>query len=72
MSSFGPGTFQALDYIAELNRYLDKGLGVQLQLVLEDGKTLAFNSKVESFDQLERVLRDVLEPEYKTRNSRYY
>ncbi len=72
MSSFGPGTFQSLEYVAELNKYLDKGLGVQIQIALEDGKSLAFNTKCESFEQLQRVLKDVLDPEYERRASRYY
>lgn len=72
MSSFGPGTFQALEYVAELNRYLDRGLGVQIQIAMEDGKSLSFNTKLDSFDKVERVLKEVLDPEYERRASRYY
>lgn len=72
MSNFGPGTFQALEYVAELNRYMDRGLGVQVSLALEDGKSLQFNTKVENFEELQRVLKDVLEPEYERRASRYF
>lgn len=72
MSSFGPGTFQALEYVAELNRYMDKGLGVNITLALEDGKSLQFNTKSDNYEELERVLKEVLTPEYERRNSRYY
>ena len=72
MSTFGPGTFQALEYIAELNRYMDKGLGVNITLALEDGKSLQFNTKSDNYEELERVLKEVLLPEYERRNSRYY
>jgi 2-polyprenyl-3-methyl-5-hydroxy-6-metoxy-1,4-benzoquinol methylase/glycosyltransferase involved in cell wall biosynthesis len=72
MASFGPGAFQALDYVAELNGYLDKGLGVRLSIGLEDGRTIDFKTQLEDYDQLERILKEVLGPEYEKRRSRYY
>lgn len=72
MSSFGPGTFQALEYVAELNGYLDNGLGVVVGLQLDEGKSLQFNTKLTDYEQLQRVIHAVLKDEYADRASRYY
>lgn len=71
MATFGPGLFMSLTYLAEAYTFLGRGVGVQLHLALDD-RSATIAGKFENYEQVERVLAQVLKPEFADRTSRYY
>lgn len=71
MSAFGPGLFLALGYVAEAYSLLGIGVPLQASISLEN-RSAAINGRFESYDQFEKVVRQLLEPEFKDRTSRYW
>jgi len=71
MSAFGPGIFQSLAYLSEAYQMLGKGVPMKVALQLDDRSTV-LEGTFESYAQLERVMRQMLDAEFKDRQSRYY
>jgi SAM-dependent methyltransferase/glycosyltransferase involved in cell wall biosynthesis len=71
MSAYGPGIFMALQYLAEAYQLLGKGMPVKVTLQLEQGKA-ELGGLFESYEQLERVIAQMLKPEFKARTEKYY
>lgn len=71
MSAFGPGIFLALRYMAEAYTILNIGVPVQATIALDD-RSADIVGRFESYEQFERVVRQLLEGEFKDRNSRYW
>ena len=71
MSAFGPGVFQSLAYLSEAYQLLGKGVPLKIGLQLNDRNTV-LEGTFESYTQVERILRQMLGPEFKDRQSRYY
>lgn len=75
MATFGPGLFQSLQYLGEAYAILGKGVPIQFQVRIGDepeGKSAAFGGRFENFDQVNKVMRQLLIPEFDDRKSRYY
>ena len=71
MAAFGPGIFLALRYLAEAYTILNIGVPLQVQVALED-RSAEIVGRFESYAQFEAVVRQLLEPEFKDRTSRYW
>lgn len=71
MATFGPGLFMALDYITEAYTVLGVGVPVQIAVSLDDRNT-QLKGRFESYEQLEKVLAQILKVEFTERTSRYY
>jgi glycosyltransferase involved in cell wall biosynthesis len=71
MSAYGPGIFMALQYLAEAYQLLGKGTPIKVTLQLEQGKA-ELGGLFTSYEQLERVIGQMLKPEFKTRGEKYY
>lgn len=71
MSAFGPGIFMALQYLAEAYQLLGKGIPVKVALAMDD-RQMSFEGAFTDYEQVERVMRQILAPEFKERTSRYY
>lgn len=72
MSSFGPGLFQAIAYISEAYQRIGKGTGFQIAIQMDDGKNLNFQGQLEDYEQVERVMGQLLKPEFELRQGKYY
>lgn len=71
MAAFGPGIFMALQYFSEANAVLGKGFPMKVTVQLED-RQASFEGLFTEYGQIERVLKQMLEPEFADRTSRYY
>lgn len=71
MAAYGPGLFMALQYLAEANVLMQKGTPIKVGITLDD-RTATFEGVFTAYDQIERVMRQMIEPEFKERSSRYY
>jgi len=71
MGAFGPGTFLSIQYVAEAYAILNIGVPLQVAISLED-RSATINGRFESYEQLEKILRQLFEPEFKDRCSRYW
>lgn len=71
MSAFGPGMFYALAHMAEINELL--GVGVPMEITVKfDDRSAVLQSRFENYSHAESVFKQLLEPEFKERTSRYY
>ncbi len=71
MATFGPGMFMALHYLAECNTVLNRGVPLKLSVQMED-RHAVLEGRFDSYEQIERVLRQLLTDEFTERTSRYY
>ncbi len=71
MATFGPGMFMALHYLAECNTVLSRGVPLKLSVQMED-RHAVLEGRFDSYEQIERVLRQLLTDEFTERTSRYY
>jgi glycosyltransferase involved in cell wall biosynthesis len=71
MAVFGPGLFQALQYAAEAKNLLGRGTPMRVTIQLED-RTASFEGKFDEYVEIERILKQIVEPELKDRSSKYY
>lgn len=71
MATFGPGVAQSLQYLGEIYTVLGKGVQIKFALALDD-RNSTWEGKFESYEQFERIVRQLLEPEMKERAGRYY
>ncbi len=71
MLTFGQGLHMSLAYVSEIRNYMGKGVPVKVALGF-DGKTAQFEGRFEDYDELERLMKSAVEPEFSDRNSRYY
>lgn len=71
MGAFGPGIFQSLAYMAEVNKVLGKGVPMRLKIQIGE-QASGFDGVFDNYDQMERVLKQIVEPEFEERKSRYY
>jgi len=71
MATFGTGTFQAIQYLGEARKLLGVGTPIKLGLVLDD-RNCELEGLFTSTDEIARVLKQILDPEFKRRGSKYY
>lgn len=71
MSSFGTGTFQAIEYLAEARKILGTGTDIEVGVRLDD-RDCMLKGRFTSTDEISRVLKMILEPEIKRRGSKYF
>jgi hypothetical protein len=71
MLSFGHGLQMGLAYIAEINALLGIGTPMKVQVALENNAA-GFDGRFESYEQVEEILKVILDPEFKERNNRYW
>jgi hypothetical protein len=71
MAAYGPGLFYSLQHMAEINGLL--GVGVPMEVIIKfDDRSATLGSRFDSYESLERVFKQLVEPEFKERGSRYY
>lgn len=71
MGVFGPGMFYSLQHILEINGLL--GVGVPMEVTVKfDDRSAALTSRFESYESLEKVFKQLIEPEFRERTSKYY
>lgn len=71
MGAFGPGIYMAVSLMSEVYNLLGKGTPIKIGLQIESGQT-GFEGLFVSYEQLEKTLRQILQPEFTERSSRYY
>lgn len=71
MSSFGQGTFLALGYVSEARGFLGQGVPLAISVKLDD-RHVSFEARYTDIKQLQRILNEIIEPELKRRQDRYY
>ena len=71
MASFGQGYAMSLSYLSEVYQALGIGVPIKFQIGVDDQQA-QLQGRFESYEQFERVLRTMLEPEFKERLSRYW
>jgi glycosyltransferase involved in cell wall biosynthesis len=71
MATFGTGTFQAIQYLAEARKVLMKGTPVKFGLMLDD-RNCEIEGLFTSTEEITRVVKQILDPEFKRRGSKYY
>lgn len=72
MSAFGPGIFMALQYVGEAKTVLGIGFPIKIAIQLEEGKNATFQGKFSNYSEVERVFKQILEPEFKDRSKKYH
>jgi hypothetical protein len=71
MAKFGQGVQMSIAYLGEALKFLGRGIPFRLAFNFED-KGAELSGLFESYEQFERILRFVNEPEFKDRSSKYY
>jgi glycosyltransferase involved in cell wall biosynthesis/2-polyprenyl-3-methyl-5-hydroxy-6-metoxy-1,4-benzoquinol methylase len=71
MASFGQGTFQSLEYLAESRKVLGIGTEVEVALRLDD-RNCAIRGRFKSTKEINRILDQILDCEFQRRESKYY
>lgn len=71
MAVFGPGLFMSLKYLAEAYTVLGLGVPLKVAVGMEDRST-SFEGRFIDYAQAERVFKQLLEPEFAERTSRYF
>lgn len=71
MAVFGPGLFMSLRYLGEANAVLGVGVPIKVNVALED-RGANFEGRFSDYAQIERVFKQLLEPEFAERTSRYF
>jgi SAM-dependent methyltransferase/glycosyltransferase involved in cell wall biosynthesis len=71
MSAFGPGIYMSIAYLSEAYRVLGRGVQMKFALGFDDRGT-QLEGVFESPEQFYRVLKQLVDPEFKDRSSKYY
>jgi len=71
MASFGTGTFQSLEYLAEARKILNVGMDVEVVIRLDD-REAALKGRFKSTEEINRVQKQILDSEFKRRESKYF
>jgi 2-polyprenyl-3-methyl-5-hydroxy-6-metoxy-1,4-benzoquinol methylase/glycosyltransferase involved in cell wall biosynthesis len=71
MSVFGPGLFMSLQYLSEAYALLGRGIPLRVTIQLDDRST-TLEGRFESYEQVERLTKQLLKDEFKERTGRYY
>ena len=71
MATFGQGTFQAIEYLAEARSILGIGTEVQFGLKLDD-RDCTIKGRFINTGEMTRIIKQILDPEFKRRGSKYY
>ena len=71
MATFGTGTFQAIEYLAEARKLLGIGTEMEVGIRLDD-RDCSLKGRFINTEEINRVLKQILDPEFKRRGSRYY
>jgi len=71
MATFGSGTFQAIEYLSEIRKLLGTGMEVELGLSLDD-RNCVLKGRFLDTDELMRVVKQILDPEFEQRRSKYF
>lgn len=71
MATFGQGTFQAIEYLAEARKVLNKGTDAMFGIKLDD-RECTIKGRFTSTTEITRIVHQILDPEFKRRGSRYY
>lgn len=70
-AAFGPGLYQSLAYLTEIYNVLGKGVPIRTTIQLDDRNTV-LEGKFADYAHFDRVVRQIVEPEFNERASRYY
>jgi SAM-dependent methyltransferase/glycosyltransferase involved in cell wall biosynthesis len=71
MAAFGPGMFYSLGYVGEAYSVLGMGTPLKVSIAFDDRSTEIVGRFV-TYDQVQRVLKTLIEPELKDRMDQYY
>jgi hypothetical protein len=71
MATFGQGTFQAIEYLAEARALLNIGTEVTFGLKLDD-RDCTIKGRFTDTVEITRVIKQILDPEFKRRGSKYF
>jgi len=71
MATFGQGTFQAIEYLAEARAILGIGTEVTFGLKLDD-RDCTIRGRFTNTREMTRIIKQILDPEFKRRGSKYY
>ncbi len=71
MASFGTGTFQAIEYLAEARKLLNIGMDVEVIIRLENREAI-LKGRFRSTEEINRIQKQILDSEFKRRESKYY
>ncbi len=71
MSAFGPGIYMSVAYLSEAYRVLGRGVFMKFSLGFDDRGT-QLEGVFETPEQFYRVIRQLIDPEFKDRQSKYY
>lgn len=76
MAQFGPGLISSLQYLAEINQVLRRGVPVEITIKFleENGqaRSSVISSSFDDYAQIERVFRHLVEPEMGIRTDGYW
>ncbi len=71
MATFGQGTFQAIEYLAEARSVLKIGTEMTFGIRMDD-RDCTIKGRFTSADEITRIVKQILDPEFKRRGSKYY
>jgi len=71
MASFGTGTFQSLEYLSEARKLLNIGMDVEVTLQLDDRQCI-MKGRFKNTEEINRVQKQILDSEFKRRESKYF
>jgi glycosyltransferase involved in cell wall biosynthesis len=71
MTTFGPGFQMSQQYLTEAYQALGKGVPMQITVQFDD-RQAGISARFESYEQVERLFKFLVEPELKDRTDRYY
>jgi SAM-dependent methyltransferase/glycosyltransferase involved in cell wall biosynthesis len=71
MSAFGPGIYMSVAYLSEAYKVLGRGVFMKFALGFDDRGT-QLEGVFESPEQFYRVIKQLIDPEFKDRQSKYY
>jgi glycosyltransferase involved in cell wall biosynthesis/SAM-dependent methyltransferase len=71
MSAFGPGLPMSLAYTAEANAFLGRGVPMKIQIAFDD-RSATLEGRFDDYEQVVRVLKQMVGGEIADRTNRYY
>jgi glycosyltransferase involved in cell wall biosynthesis/SAM-dependent methyltransferase len=71
MATFGPGMMMSLHYLAEAYTVLGRGVPLRVTVQMDD-RNAVLEGRFESYKQIEGVLSQLLQDEFRERTGRYY
>lgn len=72
MASFGMGTLQAIQYLSEARKFLGRGTAVKVDIQIDENQSATIEGHFVNSDEITRVVKQMLDPEFKRRGSKYF